>query len=172
MPKFILLCAFLAGAVTTAAGVSLALLLGSPRPAVAVSVSGACVQPRGYSAKVPARAAAPPIAAVTAVLLPRVAAVAAKATAAPDLGGRVIPNMRGAAFSGLKLFAITPGGELARLGLKNGDLVRAIDGERLGEPEKALRLLNAVPARASGTLEITRRGAEVTLAYSRHGLAR
>ena len=59
---------------------------------------------------------------------------------------------------GFKLYAIRPSSVFSRLGLANGDGVRAINGYELTSPDKALEMFTKLRAVAELTLDITRRG--------------
>lgn len=56
---------------------------------------------------------------------------------------RAIPQMEGGAVVGFKLFGLVPGTLAARLGVQNGDVVTALNGNSLATPEAALSAFTA-----------------------------
>ncbi len=76
---------------------------------------------------------------------------------------RVVPAFRNGAPDGFKLYAIRPGSVYARLGLQNGDTLRAINGFELTSPDKVLDLYTGLRGAASLTLDLWRRGRSVML---------
>lgn len=84
---------------------------------------------------------------------------------------RVVPGYDNGSFSGFKLFAIRPGSLWARLGLKNGDLVRAANGRRLDSPQAALEVWSTA-LKTGVVLDISRRGAPLQITYSVPGQPR
>jgi len=76
---------------------------------------------------------------------------------------RVIPSIKDGQTQGMKLFAIRSGSFPAAIGFKNGDLLTAVNGHDVRDPEAALNAYSA--ARHAGTLEfsIERKGQPVTL---------
>jgi type II secretory pathway component PulC len=78
---------------------------------------------------------------------------------------RLVPTLLNGQVVGFKVFAIRPASLFALFGLQNGDLVRRISGFDLSSPEKALEAYTKVRSAKTIPLELTRRGAEMTLTY-------
>jgi PDZ domain len=53
-------------------------------------------------------------------------------------GGRMVPSLTDGKPDGLKLYAIRPSSVFARLGLRNGDRLRSINGQDISTPDAAL----------------------------------
>lgn len=79
---------------------------------------------------------------------------------------RLVPARRDGRPLGFKIFGIRPVSVPAALGLKNGDLVRAVNGLPLSTPAEALEAYGQLQAAEAITLEITRRGVPMTLTYT------
>jgi hypothetical protein len=76
---------------------------------------------------------------------------------------RVVPSMKNGNMDGFKLFGIRPGTLSARLGLLNGDTLRAINGLALDEPDKALEVYTKLRTATALRLELERQGKPLTL---------
>jgi S1-C subfamily serine protease len=78
---------------------------------------------------------------------------------------RIVPEVRDGQPRGLRMYAVSAGGFLARLGLQNGDVVRTVNGTPLTSPERTLEAY-ALLARASKiTLGVDRGSQSVSLEY-------
>lgn len=78
-------------------------------------------------------------------------------------GARVVPSIKNGKANGFKLYAIRPSSVYAKVGIMNGDTVLSINGQALDSPDKALEVYTALRKAKSLKLEISRRGAPVTL---------
>lgn len=78
---------------------------------------------------------------------------------------RLVPTLLNGQVVGFKIFAVRPASLFALLGLLNGDLIRRISGFDLNSPERALEAYTKVRNAKTIPLELTRRGAEMTLTY-------
>jgi type II secretory pathway component PulC len=78
-------------------------------------------------------------------------------------GVRIVPAIKNGQPDGFKVYAIRPTSLFARLGLMNGDTVRAISGFELMSPDKALDAYAKLRDATSVELELVRRGQPVTL---------
>lgn len=78
-------------------------------------------------------------------------------------GARVVPSIKDGQPTGYKLYAIRPSSLYARLGLRNGDTVHAINGVAIGGPEDGLDVYQQLRRADQLELSLTRRGAPVTL---------
>lgn len=64
---------------------------------------------------------------------------------------------------GFRLFGIRSGSVLAALGLQNGDLLKSINGRPTTTPQEVLAAYSGLRGAGSWALDITRRGADMTL---------
>lgn len=80
-------------------------------------------------------------------------------------GARVVPAMKNGAPEGFKLYAIRPSSPYARLGLQNGDTIKAINGHALTSVDKALEVYTKLRDAKTLEVELIRRGDPVTLHY-------
>lgn len=80
-------------------------------------------------------------------------------------GARVVPSVKDGKSNGFKLYAIRPDSVYARLGLRNGDTVTAVNGVQLDSAEKALSVYDMVRDGKSKAvnLDLIRRGAVAKL---------
>jgi len=81
-------------------------------------------------------------------------------------GARIVPSIRNGKANGFKLYAIRPSSLYAKLGLKNGDTIQAVNGFDLTTPDKALEVYTKVKEASNLTVSITRRGKPVTIHYN------
>lgn len=78
---------------------------------------------------------------------------------------RAVPNIQNGAANGFRLSEIQPDSIFERIGLQDGDLVTSINGQPVGNPAKALALMQTLQGQSSITLNIIRNGAPTTLSY-------
>lgn len=76
---------------------------------------------------------------------------------------RVVPAIEDGNAIGFKLYAVRPSSIFARLGLRNGDLVQAINGMSVENVEKLLQAYQQLQQASRIELDITRRGKPVQL---------
>jgi len=76
---------------------------------------------------------------------------------------RIVPNFRNGKPIGFKLFSISPEDILAKIGLKNGDVVMRINGITVDSPDKALEAYERSKRLSRFVVAILRRGQEQTL---------
>jgi len=81
-------------------------------------------------------------------------------------GARVVPAVNAGKPDGFKLYAIRPSSVFAALGLQNGDTLKKISGFELTSADKALEAYTKIRDAKKITVEITRRGAPITLTYT------
>lgn len=79
---------------------------------------------------------------------------------------RVVPHFLGATYAGFKVVGVRPGSIYRAIGMRSGDVVKAIDGVVMDHPEKAMLFFEALERRQAVTLEIERRGQPKTLRWS------
>jgi general secretion pathway protein C len=78
---------------------------------------------------------------------------------------RIVPNFTEGKPDGFKLLSIKRGSLFDRLGLRNGDVVRQINGVPLDNPQKALEVYGDLVSGQSIALDILRGGREQTFTY-------
>jgi type II secretion system protein C len=81
---------------------------------------------------------------------------------------RAIPNLENGASNGFRLSEIQQGSIFQEIGLHDGDVLTAIEGEHLNDPTKALPLLQSLRNRSSITLNVIRNGGPLQLNYHIH----
>ncbi|MCE9577661.1 MAG: hypothetical protein K8W52_31210 [Deltaproteobacteria bacterium] len=81
-------------------------------------------------------------------------------------GARVVPSVKDGKANGFKLYAIRPSSVYAQIGLANGDTIHAINGFDLTSPDKALEVYTKVKEATALTVQVTRRGKEMTINYA------
>ena len=79
-------------------------------------------------------------------------------------GARVVPAMKHGQPEGFKLYAVRPGALFDRLGLRNGDTLKEIDGHAVHSPDKALEIYSRLRSAQQITLLLARRGGRVVIA--------
>ncbi len=81
-------------------------------------------------------------------------------------GARVVPSIKDGKNNGFKLYAIRPSSVYAKIGLRNGDTIHAVNGFDLTTADKALEVYQKVKESSNLSVSVTRRGKPVTLSYS------
>jgi len=81
---------------------------------------------------------------------------------------RAIPNVQNGGPHGFRLSEIQPGSVFQQIGLMDGDLLTDVSGQPVGDPMKALVMLQTLRAQSSVTLQVIRNGSPVQLYYSIH----
>ena len=79
---------------------------------------------------------------------------------AASRGARIVPRA-----DGLRVFAVKPDSAHARLGLRSGDIIHAVNGIDLSSADKMLQAITQLRNESSISLSITRRSEPVTLNY-------
>ncbi len=79
---------------------------------------------------------------------------------------RAVPHFEGGQSVGFRLFAIRRGSLFDRIGLKNGDIIRSINGSEMNDPSRAVTLLQELRDAQSLDVEITRNQQPQRLSYS------
>jgi hypothetical protein len=125
---------------------------------------GARYAPHG--SPLPARAAAVTVACAPATIESTVTREVAERWIAEERGARIVPALVDGRPSGFKLYGIRAGSPLARLGLENGDTVRAIQGRSIETAGDAFELVGELEHAARIELDLERRGRRVTLAIN------
>jgi len=78
---------------------------------------------------------------------------------------RVVPNFQDGKADGFKVFAIKPNSIFANVGLKNGDVIRKVNGNDITSPEKAFGIFQELRNEKNLSLEISRRGQTQSFNY-------
>ncbi|HSQ01388.1 MAG TPA: type II secretion system protein GspC [Candidatus Dormibacteraeota bacterium] len=79
---------------------------------------------------------------------------------------RAVPHFEGGQSIGFRLFAIRRGSLFDRIGLKNGDIIRSINGNEMTDPSKAMALLQELRDATNLDVEVTRNQQPQKLTYS------
>lgn len=82
---------------------------------------------------------------------------------------RVVPAFKDGVARGFKVFSIRPDSLFARLGLRNGDIVRRINGLSLESPEHALEAYTRLREASHLEVEVDREGQPVRQKYAIRG---
>lgn len=79
---------------------------------------------------------------------------------------RAVPHFEGGEATGFRLFAIRRGSIFDKIGLKNGDIIRNINGQAMNDPTRALALLEEMRDASDLSVTVTRNRKEKTLSYT------
>jgi general secretion pathway protein C len=79
---------------------------------------------------------------------------------------RVIPNLNAdRQADGFKIFEVKPASIFARLGVRNGDIIKEVNGLQLNGIDQAYQALSALQSESSVQINLVRRNKPVTLTY-------
>lgn len=78
-------------------------------------------------------------------------------------GARVVPSIKNGVPNGIKLYAIRPNSLYSAAGLSNGDTITAINGQETPSIDKVIEAYGKVKTAPRLTLDIIRRGKDMTL---------
>ncbi len=81
-------------------------------------------------------------------------------------GVRIVPAMKNGKPNGFKIYAVRKSSPFHHIGLKNGDVLNAINGFELSSPDKALEIYIKVREVNNLSLSLTRKGSPVTIDYT------
>jgi general secretion pathway protein C len=79
---------------------------------------------------------------------------------------RAVPYFRNGKSVGMRLFAIRAGSMYEKLGLKNGDIVKAVNNNNLSDPAQALKLFEQLKNERTIAVKTERNGQDLDLNYS------
>ncbi|MFZ4577080.1 MAG: type II secretion system protein GspC [Myxococcota bacterium] len=79
---------------------------------------------------------------------------------------RVVPNYRNGKQEGVRMVGMAGNSLIKNIGFENGDLLMAVNGERIDNPNKALALYEALKNKSRLTVLIDRGGVAKTLRYT------
>ena len=74
---------------------------------------------------------------------------------------RIVPYFKDGSSQGFKLFSIRPGSFYASCGIRNGDILKTVNGYELASPDKALDAYTKMKGAKRATLELERNGSPV-----------
>lgn len=80
--------------------------------------------------------------------------------------GRVVPHYKDNQYQGFKLVGVRPGSLYRAIGIRSGDVITAVNGNKIDSPNKALELFEQLKNSSNISVEIERRGQPKTLSYS------
>lgn len=83
-------------------------------------------------------------------------------------GGRAMPLVRNGQVQGMRLYAVRPNSAFSKLGLRNGDVLKSVNGIELNssDPDKLLEAYTRLRTASNLRLAVDRRGETVELSYS------
>jgi general secretion pathway protein C len=79
---------------------------------------------------------------------------------------RAVPYLKDGKSVGFRVFNIRAGSLFERMGLKNGDIIQAVNGSQLDDPSRALALLDEVQTSDEIRIDLLRDDSPNTLTYS------
>lgn len=80
---------------------------------------------------------------------------------------QIVPNYtKDGKNSGIKLIGIQPSSVYSKIGIKNGDVIMGIGGEKIDSQAKALKLLDGMRSQSNVKIEIERQGRTQSIEYS------
>ncbi len=79
---------------------------------------------------------------------------------------RFVPSIKDGKPNGFKLYAIRPQSIFGRIGLQNGDTIKAINGSEMTTPDAALGLYTKLRNASHLSVQVDRRGETLALDYS------
>lgn len=79
---------------------------------------------------------------------------------------RAVPYFRNGQSIGVRLFAIRAGSLYEKIGLKNGDILTAVNDNSLSDPTQALKLFEQLKSERSIQVAVERNGSIINLRYS------
>jgi len=78
---------------------------------------------------------------------------------------RLTPLLENGSVAGFQITEIRPRGVFDALGLKNGDILKRVNGYEITSPEKAVQVLSALKGQRSIDLDVVRGGANMSFHY-------
>jgi general secretion pathway protein C len=79
---------------------------------------------------------------------------------------RIVPSFKNGKANGFKMFSIKPGSIYSKIGLQNGDVIQKINGYEINSPDKALEIYGKLKDATNVTIELQRRGTNMTFNYA------
>jgi type II secretion system protein C len=78
---------------------------------------------------------------------------------------RALPEQRGGQMIGFRLTEIKPGSFYQKVGLRDGDILKGVNGEKITDPAKGFELLQGLKSMSALDIMIERGGKDVTFNY-------
>jgi len=78
---------------------------------------------------------------------------------------RAVPHFEGGQATGFRVFAIRSGSLFDKIGLKNGDIIKSINGTELNDPARAMALFQELRNERNITVDLSRNREDRTLSY-------
>jgi type II secretion system protein C len=78
---------------------------------------------------------------------------------------RVMPYFQAGRINGFRVFALAPGSKWAQAGLRNGDIVRAINGREISNVQEAYKILTQLEGAAGVRVDVERGHKRQTITY-------
>jgi general secretion pathway protein C len=78
---------------------------------------------------------------------------------------RVMPYFQAGRINGFRVFALAPGSKWAQAGLRNGDIVRAINGQEISSIQQAYQILGQLKQEAGVRIDVERGNKRETITY-------
>ena len=82
------------------------------------------------------------------------------------MDARAVPYMENGKQAGFKIFSIRSGSIFEKIGLKNGDIIVGVNGNRLNNLSVAMGLLEQLRSKKNFTVDVKRGGSARTLDYA------
>ena len=79
---------------------------------------------------------------------------------------RVVPHFDDGKLSGYKIFSIKSGSLYEEIGLRNGDVIKTVNGNMIDDPTKAMQLFTQLRSEEEFNIEIVRGGSPLTFNYT------
>ena len=79
---------------------------------------------------------------------------------------RATPQMENGVANGFRLTEIQPDSIFQQIGLQDGDLLKSVNGQTVGDPAKAMMMLQSLQSQPSITINVVRNGTPTTLHYN------
>jgi general secretion pathway protein C len=81
---------------------------------------------------------------------------------------RATPQLQNGVANSYRLTEIQPDSIFQQIGLRDGDLLNAVNGQSVGDPGKAMVMLQSLQSQTSITLDVVRNGIPIKLHYNIH----
>lgn len=78
---------------------------------------------------------------------------------------RLVPNFTAGVADGFRIFSIVPESLFEKAGLRNGDIIRSINGVEMKDPEKAFQVYQLLKDSDKFAIDLMRAGQKMTLNY-------
>lgn len=81
-------------------------------------------------------------------------------------GARTVPVFEQGRYAGLRMYSVLPTSPLNALGLRAGDVLRAVNGRKLDSPNRALELFQQLRQAPRIELAVERGGDTLVMTYT------